>query len=131
LGVWAYALLARGPRLETGRLFFSASPAFPQERATPSGVPLGFDDDSQYLAPAIRRLLGSGFVAPHGLKAVTDPTAYRLALATSLLAEARLEIISVWSPTYLLALLEFIAEHRAAIGPALAPGALEAGRRRC
>src|SRR5439155_4119015 len=94
------------------------------------GVPLGFDDDSQYLAPAIRRLLGPWFVAPHGLKAVTDPTAYRLALATSLLAEARLEIISVWSPTYLLALLEFIAEHRAAIGHALAHGDLEAGGRR-
>ena len=43
--VWAYDLLARGPRFETGRLFFSASPAFRQERATPSGVPLGFDDD--------------------------------------------------------------------------------------
>ncbi len=127
--VWAYDLLARGPRFETGRLFFSASPAFRQERTTPSGVPLGFDDDSQYLAPAIRRLLGSGFVAPQGLKGVTDPTAYRLALATSLLAEARLEIISVWSPTYLLALLEFLAEHRATIGRALARGNLEAGGR--
>ena len=128
--VWAYDLLARGPRFETGRLFFSASPAFPQERSTPSGVPLGFDDDSQYLAPAIRRLLGPGFVAPQGLKAVTDPTAYRLALATSLVAEARLEIISVWSPTYLLALLECIAEQRVAIARALARGDLEAGGRR-
>jgi len=128
--VWAYDLLARGPRFETGRLFFSASPAFRQERATPSGVPLGFDDDSEYLAPAIRRLLGPRFVAPQGLKAVTNPTAYRLALATSLVAEPRLEIISVWSPTYLLALLEFIAEHRATIGDALARGDLEAGGRR-
>src|SRR5205823_5797707 len=98
--IWAYDLLARGPRFETGRLFLSASPAFRQERATPSGVPLGFDDDSQYLSPTIRRLLGPGFVAPPGLKAVTDPTAYRLALATALVAEARLEIISVWSPSF-------------------------------
>ena len=128
--IWAYDLLARGPRFETGRLFLSASPAFRQERATPSGVPLGFDDDSQYLSPTIRRLLGPGFVAPPGLKAVTDPTAYRLALATALVAEARLEIISVWSPTYLLALLDFITEHREAIGRALAGGDLEAGGRR-
>src|SRR5881628_1224127 len=83
--IWAYDLLARGPRFETGRLFLSASPVFRQERATPSGVPLGFDDDSQYLAPAIRHLLGPRFVAPQGLKTVTEPTAYRLALATSLL----------------------------------------------
>ena len=128
--VWAYDLLARGPRFETGRMFFSASPAFRHERTTPSGVPLGFDDDSQYLSPAIVRLLGPGFVAPHGLKAVTDPTAYRLALATSLVAEARLEIISVWSPTYLIALLEFVEEHREVIARALARGVLETGGRR-
>ena len=128
--VWAYDLLSRGPRFETGRLFFSMSPAFQEERATPSGVRLGFEDDSEYLAPAIRRLLGPRFVAPQGLKAVTEPTAYRLVLATSLVAEARLEIVSVWSPTYLLALLEFIAEHRATIGRALARGELSAAGRR-
>lgn len=128
--VWAYDLLARGPRFRTGRMFFSISPAFPEELATPSGVPIGFEDDSQYLSPTIRRLLGPGFVAPPGIKGVTDPVAYRLALATALVAEERLEIISVWSPTYLLALLDFAAERRDAVAHALRRGELETGGRR-
>ncbi len=128
--VWAYDLLARGPRFRTGRMFCSLSPAFPEERMTASGVPIGFEDDSQYLSPTVRRLLCPGFVSPPGIKSVTDPVAYRLALATALVAEARLEIISVWSPTYLLALLDFATARRDAIARALRRGTLEPARLR-
>jgi hypothetical protein len=105
--LWAYDVLAHGPRFTTGKMFFSISPPLRDERCTPSGVPVGFEDDSAYLSPLLRRLFGSGFVQPPGLKGLRDPLQYRRLLAATLVAEPRLEVLFVWHPTYLTSLLEF------------------------
>jgi hypothetical protein len=105
--LWAYDVLAHGPRFTTGKMFFSISPPLRDERCTPCGVPVGFDDDSAYLSPLLRRLFGSGFVQSPGLKGLRDPLQYRRLLAATLVAEPRLEVLFVWHPTYLTSLLEF------------------------
>jgi hypothetical protein len=51
-----------------------------------------------------------------------DPTDYRLVLACTLLAAEDLEIISIWSPTYLLALMDFIDGYRHEIVRSLESG---------
>jgi hypothetical protein len=113
--VWAADLLARGPRLETGRMFFSVSPAFQQGERTPTGVPISIEDDAAYLSPWLQRTLWPCFFVPPAIKGIQEPEAYRRSLAAVLLAEHRLEILSVWSPTYLLALLDTVSSQREAI----------------
>jgi hypothetical protein len=128
--LWAYDLIARGPRFRTGRMFFSVSPAFQDERCTAGGTRISLEDDAEYLAPAMRRLFGSLFVTPPEIKSVRDPERYKRLLAAILLAEERLEIVSVWSPTYLLTLLDFAAVHRESILRDLEGGTLDVGTRR-
>jgi len=106
--LWTYDLLAHGPRFTTGRMFFSISPPLRDERSTPSGVPIGFEDDSAYLPPLLRRLFGAGFVLPPALKGLRDPSLYRSHLAASLVAEERLEVLFIWHPTYLNSLLDVV-----------------------
>jgi hypothetical protein len=125
--LWAHDLIRHGPRFRTGRMFCSMSPAFRDERETANGVPIGLEDDAAYLSPAMRRLFGPLFVVPPGIKRLRDPHTYRLALACFLIAEHRLEVLSVWSPTYLLSLLQFVAENRTAVVRQLGLGAVGPG----
>ncbi len=113
--IWAHDLVAHGPRLRTGRLFFGVSPAGAGEERTAAGTPMSLADDTAYLAPRYRRLLRRSIVAPPALKRIRTGATYRRALAAALIADADLEIISVWSPTYLLAVLDTVAADRDAI----------------
>jgi len=120
--VWAHDLAAHGPRLRTGRMFFGVSPAFQEGERTPTGVPISLADDLAYLAPWLRRLFRRAWFVPPALHRVTDERAFRGALAAVLVAEEGLEVVSVWSPTYFLALLDTITARRDEIAAALRAG---------
>jgi GH3 auxin-responsive promoter len=125
--VWLYDLLARGPRFETGRLFISISPAFQQRPRTARGVRVGLDEDIDYLNWWMRRLLKRFFVAPPAIKRLREPADFKHALAVLLLAEARLEVISVWNPSLLEVLLDFIELNRDALMDDLQQGSTRRG----
>lgn len=109
--LWAEDLVRHGPRFTSGRMFFSMSPPCHEPAWTPSGAPIGLEDDVQYLSRSTQRMFGRCFVFPPGLKGIRDPFLFKLVLAAALVAEPRLEILSVWHPTYLTALLDFLREH--------------------
>lgn len=123
--IWVYDLLAYGPDLQSGKTFMSVSPAVRENRRTPSGVPIGFDDDMRYLSGLARTLFGSRFLLVPGLSRVRDISMYRRIIAARLIAERDLEIISIWSPTYLGSLLDFAAEHRTTLLRDLERGSIE------
>jgi len=104
--IWASDVLKHGPRLQSARMFWGVSPAIETGGRTPCGTPISLADDAGYLAPRYQRLLGRLLVIPP--RGVADSATFRRALATTLAAETRLEIISVWSPTYLLSILDTI-----------------------
>lgn len=110
--IWAHDLLRNGPRLRTGLTYFSVSPAFPRETRTSRGTPVGLEDDSAYLSGWLKHLVRPLFAAPPDLKRITEPFAWKRALATALLAAEGLEIVSIWSPSFFLALLTFIERQR-------------------
>ena len=98
--IWAYDQLRYGFKPETGRIFMSISP--------PSGDS-GFFDEREYLKEPLRSLISPFLVLPPGK---IDRDDFRQALALTLLQEQRLEIISIWSPSYLLVLLNYIESNR-------------------
>jgi hypothetical protein len=110
--IWAHDLVAHGPPFCTGQMFFSASPALQDGERTECGVPISLADDAAYLPTRHQRLLSGSFVVPPALKSIRSDAEFRRALAATLVAAARLETISVWSPTYLLAILDSIGSRR-------------------
>lgn len=110
--IWASNVLRHGPPLRTARMFWGVSPAIETDGRTAHGTPISLPDDAGYLAPRYQRLLAPLLVAPEVLKRITDGDVYRRALAAVLVAEPELEIVSVWSPTYLLAILDTITMRR-------------------
>lgn len=105
--IWAFDLL-RTTQLQTGKIFISVSGGNPQNS--------GFNNDAQYLNEPLRTLVAPFLVLPPHLN---DDSNFLFELALTLLAEEKLEIISIWSPTYLLTVLAFIEENGSIIQKSL------------
>lgn len=108
---WAWDLLNRGPKLRTGKLWISASPAIGAPQRTAIGTRIGLDDDVEYLEPWLQHLLRPFLVGPrHSRHASAE--AFKDAVSIALIAEPDLEIVSVWNPTFFEVMLDHIAVHR-------------------
>ena len=110
VSAWIADLFYHRPAVRAGRAYWSISPALGPPRRSPGGLPIGFDDDSAYLGRfeqfALRKLL----VVPGEVARIPDLSAFRRATLRHLLAAEDLSLISVWSPTFLTALLSPLSE---------------------
>lgn len=103
--IWAYDLITNGPKLSYGKFYFSVSPQF-------KSINEGLEDDTEYLDGFLSWFLKPFFVTPKKIKRLKDPLAFKKVLALHLMAEEKLEIISVWNPSSFTILLDFISENR-------------------
>ena len=97
--LWGHDLLFySGLEFKTGKFFMSISPHIGESKS----------DDRKYLSPVMSFLL-SPFLASHPdhLDSATGQE-FLSKVSSDLLKSRDLEIISVWSPTYLLSLLDFM-----------------------
>jgi hypothetical protein len=122
--IWLADLLENGPHFKTGRCFISISPAFQPAQNTERGVQVGLEDDRDYLNRWLRLLLNPFFVLPSSLKQLQDPENFKRASAALLLAEKHLEVISIWNPTFLEVLLDFIQANASLLTEDLQRGCL-------
>jgi hypothetical protein len=109
VAAWIADLFSRRPAVRRGRAYWSISPALGPRRTSSGGVRIGFADDAEYLGRlerfALRRLL----VTPGAIAHLPDMAAFRYCTLLFLLAAEDLSLISVWNPTFLLALLSSLA----------------------
>lgn len=110
--VWAYDLIRHGAPFTTGKLYFCISPQFPGAANEPLADQLA--DDSQYLDRWLQWMLRPFWVSlPNSSWRSVEEFKWQLAVA--LLQAADLEIISIWSPSFLTVMLEYIQTHRHAL----------------
>lgn len=114
--LWSYDLLQRGLKLETGCIFFLVSPRPQGPTITSSGVRVGMRDDSEYLSGWVRSLSKLFFLDTSRLHQDHD---YVKHLSLTLASERNLEMISIWSPSLLLIVLEHLREDPAVLWPKL------------
>jgi hypothetical protein len=103
---WITDLSRQHPAIIRGPAYWSVTPLMRDDRRTPSAVPIGFDDDSQYLGGFRRQFVEAVMAAPSSLRHVTDPGTFRYLLLLCLLRQRDLRLISVWHPSFLSLLLD-------------------------
>ncbi len=103
---WVFHLFAWKPRCLFGSLYFSITPFGSARERTPSGIPVGLEDDRDYLSGLMRRVSEASLAAPRELARIKDPDAFRYATLLFLLKRYDLSVVSVWNPTFFLLLLE-------------------------
>jgi hypothetical protein len=110
IAAWIADLFRHRPAVRRGRAYWSISPALGPSRRTTGGIPIGFDDDAAYLGGVERWALRRLLVAPSGLARCDDLEMFRNSTLLYLLAAEDLALISIWSPTFLTALLQLLPE---------------------
>ena len=124
--LWLSDLLRHGPALSTGKVFLSISPNFRRNEFAPNGTRIGLEDDTEYLETWARWLLKPFLVAPPALARLQSPEHFKHILSLHLLAEADLEVVSIWNPSFLTILLQYIQTHQAELSADLKSGEVTA-----
>ncbi|MCJ8278920.1 MAG: GH3 auxin-responsive promoter family protein [Rivularia sp. ALOHA_DT_140] len=113
--VWAYDLIKNGPNFKTGQIYFCISPQLAENQQIESQNSLdtqSLQDDSEYLDSWLKHLMNYFLVSPPGLNKLRDAEEFKHQLAKTLLISEKLEIISIWSPTFLKVILDYIQNNR-------------------
>jgi hypothetical protein len=102
--------MAHRPAVRRGRAYWSISPNFGPPRRTAAGIPVGFDDDTAYLGRWERLVASRVLAVAPSVAKLPDLAAFRYLTLLHLVRAWDLTLISVWSPTFLTALLARLGE---------------------
>ncbi|HET8870062.1 MAG TPA: GH3 auxin-responsive promoter family protein [Aquabacterium sp.] len=108
---WLADLYQHVEGLKGTQSYWSISLAKQGERATAGGVRIGFDDDTEYFGPLTRWALNRMMAVPQSVAQAPDMQTWRHLTCLHLLRAESLGLISVWSPTYLSLLMDYIRVH--------------------
>nr|MDQ3005559.1 GH3 auxin-responsive promoter family protein [Chloroflexota bacterium] len=98
---WIYNLYTSIPDLQNGPTYWSITPLTDGRRFTSSGIPIGFESDSEYLGLFGKWLADSVMAVPDAVKNISDVDSFRYVTLFHLLRQPDLRLISVWNPTFL------------------------------
>jgi hypothetical protein len=110
IGPWIFNLFRHEPDLMNGPAYWSISPAITSPTHD-SKIPGGFEQDSEYLGGARKRLVDSVMAVPGSLRECHSFITHRYLTLRFLLARRDLRLISVWHPSFLELLLSVADEH--------------------
>ncbi|NJN72476.1 MAG: GH3 auxin-responsive promoter family protein [Limnothrix sp. RL_2_0] len=108
--IWAYDLIHYSVDFCTGKTYLCISP---QIGNSDVGI-----DDTEYLSPPLR-WLSRQFLVRLDRQHFPDQNSFRWELAIALLSAVDLEILSLWSPSFLTIQLDFIQTHHQELAAAL------------
>lgn len=102
--IWYYDCLQHQVKLGSGRTFISISP----QPSSSKRIETLIQNDADYLQGVSKFLVSPFLVNPPNLYQIKSPTDFQFVIALYLLAESQLEVISIWSPSYFIVILEVI-----------------------
>jgi GH3 auxin-responsive promoter len=105
LRAWLDDLAIAFPPIAQGRAYWSISPAARSARSTPSGIPIGLGGDAAYFGELAALVAATLAVSPDTAHS-SSIEQWRESTCRQLENCADLSLISVWSPTFLLELLD-------------------------
>lgn len=101
---WVADLVRTSQNLRIRKIFFSVS----LHLDTNSGI----ENDTDYLPWYFQFFFKKYLLIPKDLKKIKDPRSFNLYLCSHLLLDRDINILFIWSPTYLISLMEFIKENK-------------------
>jgi hypothetical protein len=106
VSAWLHDLVRQRPRLPWGPAWWSISPLADEGGTSPTAVPIGHADDTEYLGASRGWLVRHALAVPAGVQHVRDVEAFRRLTLLALLRARDLRMISIWHPSFLDLLLE-------------------------
>ena len=107
---WLFDLLQSRPRIAQGRAYWAISPVGRRTSRPAPGATIDLGNDVQYLGSTLAPLLAAVLAVPLSLGRMSDVEAWRYRLLLYLLQAEDISFISVWSPTFLLPVLDLLRQ---------------------
>ncbi|NJR18271.1 MAG: GH3 auxin-responsive promoter family protein [Calothrix sp. CSU_2_0] len=104
--VWANDLITNGCKFSTGKTYFCISPQLSNSSHET------IQNDSEYLDEWLRIILSPFLVFLPKINRIRNAEEFKYELAKALITSEKLEIISIWSPTFLEVILDYIQINR-------------------
>lgn len=111
LAPWITDMHHAFPGISRGCAYWVVTPLSRQREATQGGIPVGFESDTEYFGPVQRWILGKTMAVPPHLARVSDLKDCIYLTLRFLLQARSLAFLSVWSPSFLLILLDRLQQH--------------------
>lgn len=108
LVAWLGDLSTTWPAICEGKTYFALSPALSKAPAPMGSLPIGLASDLAYLGEEIAPLLAPSLLHTTEITRLRDPGTWQLATLAMMLNAQDLSFISVWSPSFLTALLRVL-----------------------
>lgn len=108
---WLGDLLQHRPGITRGRVFFMISPALRPSVCTAGGIPVGIGNDLGYFGQNLAAHLAQVTLYSSALEVPQTADSWKKQTALLLLQATDLTLISLWSPTLLLELIDYIMTH--------------------
>ncbi len=101
--------------------YWSISPALRTLKVTPRGIEIGVSD-AAYLGQDTGGAIAEGMAVPSWVGDLNDMNDWKVATLYWLICSVELELISVWSPTYLLMLIKVMEQYSEPLQTLLSEG---------
>ena len=119
VGAWLWDLMTHWPGIMNGRSYWSITPPARKYQETEGGIKIGFDSDSEYLGTWAQLASNIVLVVPE-LAPASDSVPKCLEETARCLSRTRdLRLISVWNPSFLEVLMEYLTEEPHRLWPKL------------
>lgn len=109
---WLYDLYSKVNGVDRGKSYWSITPVTAGKSYTASGIPVGFEEDAEYFGWIEQGIMRRLFAVDGRVKFVNNMQDFYRQTAVQLLTCTELTLISVWNPTFLTLLCDFICNHR-------------------
>lgn len=108
---WLYDVYSNIEGVCDGKSYWSITPVTSRKSYTSCGIPIGFEEDSEYFGKIEKRIMERVFAVDSSVKFSDDMNSFYMHTAKQLLKCSNLSLISVWNPTFLSLLCNFIKEN--------------------
>ncbi len=108
---WIVDLYRARPELVAGCSYWSITPVARDPSPRAGVIPIGFEEDSEYLGAAWKRLVDATLAVPGAVRLVRDIDSFRYVTLLFLLRRPDLSLMSVWHPSFLTLLLDALPLH--------------------
>lgn len=116
---WLYDIYANVSGADTGKSYWSITPVTSGKSFTKAGIPIGFEEDAEYFGFIEQGIMRKLFAVDGSVKFSEDMRDFYRKTAVQLLKCRELTLISVWNPTFLTILCDFIRDNAAELSEEL------------
>ena len=110
INIWFADLMKGYPGIENGSHYWSITPSV--DYKLESKIPVGFDEDSKYLNDDLSGMISRLAPVPSQVLKIKNGDNFFYATLLFLITSSDLSFISIWSPTFLLLLLDKITQYK-------------------